>query len=856
MKWIGWIMKHLCFSKIIAFLLFFSVSLHASLESKSAVIYYGENISYPMVGVHNYIIVEPKNINKYAHGFSVYKEKMYARVDLCKEKTVLESEIEYIANNNFNNIYYDTSSTTCKTKDLHEKLHYFHNKYSNFKTIVNAKINLSDDILEMLEAVIVDETMQISKNILKKIKRDNVDIIYVKFTSPANLDSMQNSIIEIEKQGMIPYITNRAFDIYGLSSKKAIKREILTLIDESKNDRMLLSAHQHGAVVFEYLGYIQKLYDIRNGLPNPDRLQQYAGVVIWLSVNYESPSKLIKWVLELHKRGIKAVFVNNFGANINSFQLSQLGIDVYDGDNNAKKRVIQKDPMIAYEIEPSLSDESLFLQPKNSKALLTYVDQYNLHCVPAAITPWGAYAMSEAFMLELNDENIWIINPFKFFVEALRLKKLLVPDTTTENGNRLLFTHIDGDGIMNYVESNPELFSGDMILEKILKKYKIPHSVSIIGSEVASNGLFPKLSKKLIKLVKKIYALDNVEAATHTFTHPFIWNKIINGTLVEEYRLKPKGYTFSLYDELDGSLDYINRKFLPKRKAKTVFWSGDCSPREDILKYVYEHNILNINGGYTVVSNASPWLTNVSPLGLERGDYYQVYTGAQNENVYTNDWLGPFWGFKKVVQTFKLTNSPKRLKPIDVYYHLYSGSKTASINALKYIFDWAIKQEVMPIYTSAYIPKVLDYFTLSMANEGDKWLFDGMVNLKTLRDENESSRVDLNKSKTVLGVKQFENHTYIALDTKNEHIIDMQGNKNQVGSYLIASNAKVAEYRNGINTKSYVFDGNVDLKLEFHVEDNCEVKSQVKFTKKIKSAKNVILYFNNNKKARVDVLCR
>ena len=849
-------MKHLCFSKIISFILFFAVNLYASLEDKSAIMYYGNHISYPMAGIHDYIVVDPKNTNKYTHGFSVYKDKMYARVDLCQEKSILEKDIEFIHKNNFTNIYYDVASTPCNNEKLSNKLEYFNSKYPSFKIMINAKVGLTDSILGVSYVVVIDSTRTIKRKKIDKIKEYGLDIIYVKFTTTKSLKSMSGDVKEIQDLGMIPYITNRTFDIYGLSSKEAIKREILTLIDESKTDRMLLSSHQHGAVVFEYLGYIQKLYDVRGGLPNPDKMQQYAGVVVWLSVNYESPSRLIKWVLELQKRDIKVVFVNSFGANINAFQLNQLGIDVYDGDNSKKKKVIQKTSMISYEIEPSLSDESLFLQPKKSKPLLTYVDKDGLHSVPAAITPWGGYAMSEAFMLELNNENIWIINPFDFFQESLRLKKLLVPDTTTENGNRLLFTHIDGDGIMNYVESNPELFSGDMIYNKILTKYKIPHSVSVIGAEIASNGLYPELSKKLIKLAQKMYALDNVEPATHTFTHPFIWSKIIDGTLDMKYRLKPKDYEFSLYDELDGSLDYINMLLRPKIGATTVFWSGDCSPREDVLTYVYENNVLNINGGYTVISNASPWLTNVASLGLERGDYYQIYTGAQNENVYTNDWLGPFWGFKKVVQTFKLTNTPRRLKPIDVYYHLYSGSKTASLNALKYIFDWATKQDVMPIFTSEYIPKVMDYFTLSMANSNNKWLVDGMIDLKTLRNENAKLKIDLKKSRTTLGTREFENHTYISLDSSQRHTINLKEKMIEDETYLVSSNGKVTQYRYGLNTKSYTFDGNVNLEIEMHLGNDCKIESEPKIDKTIISNENTILYFKNSKKAVVNVLCR
>jgi hypothetical protein len=39
-----------------------------------------------------------------------------------------------------------------------------------------------------------------------------------------------------------------------------------------------------------------------------------------------------------------------------------------------------------------------------------------------------------------------------------------------------------------------------------------------------------------------------------------------------------------------------------------------------------------------------------------------------------------------------MTEKPYRIKPINIYYHFYSGSKLAAFNALKEVYDWAIKQ--------------------------------------------------------------------------------------------------------------------------------------------------------------------
>ena len=412
---------------------------------------------------------------------------------------------------------------------------------------------------------------------------------------------------------------------------------------------------------------------------------------------------------------------------------------------------------------------------------------------------------------------------------------------------------------MNRVEGNFGTFSGDSLLNHIFKKYPLPISVSVIGAEIDPHGLYPKLSPKLIKIAKEIFALPNIEPASHTFTHTFFWGKVHNGTLSPKYRLKPKGYKYSLKRELQIPLQNINTKYIKPNKepkAKTIFWSGDCAPRVNALDLIYKHHILAINGGDTTIDNTSPWLTLVAPFGLKRGDYYQVYTGAQNENVFTNDWLGPFWGFKRVVQTFKLTNSPRRLKPIDVYYHLYSGSKQASLEALKYVYNWAMKQDTMSIFTSEYIPKVMDMYDVSIAHEKNRWLFSGMRDLKTVRFEDYNGSFDLNASKNVAGFSHFENHTYVSLGTQDYALIVTEPSSTRKQAYMLEANGKLVDFQQKRGKKIYKFEGYMPLHITAHVPSGCQ--AQIKPNPYRETFKNSIatFYFRKAKKATMKLECK
>ncbi|WP_331774819.1 endo alpha-1,4 polygalactosaminidase [Sulfurospirillum sp. 1612] len=922
----SWIMKLSCYNKIIIMMMLAMQVAFGSLSDKSAMVYYGEDISYPMVGIHDYIIVQPNHIDTNTHGFSVYKDKMYAYVsvgeidkdgayynkinkawiagenkpwhaavmDITNEAyqnflfdTVIQPEVE----KGFKNFFFDTLDSyeiVSKTPEQKARskqaliafIKRFHDTYPKAKLIINRGFELLDAVHSDITAVLfesyykglggkdlhyqdvsdADRTWLDAQ--IQKVKSYHLDVIDVDYLSFQDRDQADALVAKIKAKGMIPYISNKDLTRYGRSSKNALKREILTLIDEKQKDRIELAAHQVGALPLEYMGYIEKMRDIdERGLPKLEDMGQYAGVIVWLRDAYKNPQELIDWAKSLQHIGVKVVFVDNFGVNLSRNILNPLGISIsrVGVDPIQKNKIIFQDPMMGFEVAPT-KNIGYYLNPSDARALLVLEDEKQEKTTQAAITPWGGYAVGDAWMVDLNQDNIWVMNPFKFFKEALRLKTLIVPDPTTENGNRILYSHVDGDAFMNRVEWNPKLFSAQIIYRDILKRYAIPHSISIVGAEIEPDGLYPKLSPELMKIAKKIYALPNVEGASHTFSHPFYWEKIHNQTLAPQYRLDPKGYTFSYEREMLGTIKMINTKLMPPSKpkdrlARTIFWTGDCVPSESDLAYVYQHHLLNLNGGDTYITNDAPWLSYIAPFGIRRGHYYQIYTGAQDENVYTNDWRGPFWGFKKVVQTFKLTNSPRRFKPIDIYYHYYSGSKRASLNALKYAFDWAMKQDTTPLFASDYIPKVMDFYTVSLAEEAGAWKVSGMRDLHTLREEKRGAGVDFEASKDIIGVKHFESHTYF--HTANTPSVLLKPiDKIQNKPYLIDANAPLVSYDVSKKKQVFHFKGYVGLKLHFNLPAACQITSKPKASKIIRKQNDVKLYYNNKKEAQIDVVCK
>ncbi|MEM7262828.1 MAG: hypothetical protein AAF488_12620 [Planctomycetota bacterium] len=118
------------------------------------------------------------------------------------------------------------------------------------------------------------------------------------------------------------------------------------------------------------------------------------------------------------------------------------------------------------------------------------------------------------------------------------------------------------------------------------------------------------------------------------------------------------------------------------------------------------------------------------PVGRE----LQVYAPIMNENVYTNLWRGPFHGFSQVIETFQRTEKPRRLKPLNIYYHFYSGSKQSSLRALREVYDWAIAQHPLPIPCATYVRMAHDFDTAALAQRIDgSWGFRDFATVRTFR---------------------------------------------------------------------------------------------------------------------------
>lgn len=413
----------------------------------------------------------------------------------------------------------------------------------------------------------------------------------------------------------------------------------------------------------------------------------------------------------------------------------------------------------------------------------------------------------------------WFVNPFLFFREVFDTDQLPKPDVTTLAGRRIFYSQVDGDGWNNISRVEKYRKENTLCAEVILQEVIIPGgdlpvSVAPIAAEIAMNW---EGTEKSRQVATDFFRLPHVEVACHTYTHPFDWaffkhyKKENEIPFLEKYRergwgkvkegawtwltmflkerfkksppLKASDQTFSLeegfevpraYGQTPFNLRYevvdavkeIESLAPPEKKVKLYQWSGDTLPFESIIKLTREAGLQNINGGDTRFDRAFPSYAWVMPIGRQVGLERQIYASASNENTYTNLWKEEFYGANLLPETFKNTDVPKRIKPIDLYYHMYSGERLPSLKALLGNLQKIREEETTPVHASHYAQIAEGFYTTKIAKlENRKWQIEDRGELQTIRfDRCTLCSVDFTQSEGVIGERHYQGSLYVYLD--------------------------------------------------------------------------------------------
>jgi len=818
-------------------------------------------------------------------------------VDLTNQdyQSYLFQKIENIYEKGYRNFFLDTIDAyhvTAKNQDVFKKqqqalieiIHKLHTKYPQSEIITNRGFEILDQIHNDINAVAVESLMygynhkersyiNVPKkdrtwilNHLKRVKAYGLDAIAIEY-SDQNSEIRKQFANEIKALGIIPYITDGMLNGQGECDVDRIKRDVLILYHDydvtDDNHSIASDIHHTLSLPIEYFGYIPHLYDLSKK-PLPQHVEdKYHAVIVWGDEHIQKDQGIYEWIVKRLNDKIKILLLGDFPFKASKENLETLSIVNKKNENNFidKREVIYPTDYTPFEQKCFVEhEENTLSSEENIKEVVNIEYPNGQQSTVIAITPWGGYAVRNSALLTIDNTTYWTIDPYKFIKESLALKENIpMPDPTTEAGRRILFIHLDGDGFMEPVRIDMEKLSMEYLIDNVFLKYKVPQTISVIEGEI--EYLYPnkpKLINRMRKITKRLYEIPWIEPASHTLSHPFFWKDMVAGTestKTEQLRyLKLKGYhKLNLEKETIGSVNYV-RKFAKtsKHQEKILFWSGDCQPPKEVLAYVERQGIIAINGGDTIINKDMPSLSYIAPFGIQRNDYWQIYTAQQNENVFTHDWMGPFWAFRKVIDTFKMTNRPHRVKPINIYYHTYAASKLASFNALIEVYDWAMAQKTSKLYTSQFIKKVTDFYRSSISKIEGGFEIRNSGELRTVRFNGQVD-IDITNSKGVAGYIFENGQTYVTLDKRGKYFIELGSDNSE--PYLIDSNGWVESV--DIKNNKYLFKlkSNIAVNSNFYIPNTCTIKVP-KYFKKLKQKNHIKLLSESKKELTVEFKCQ
>ncbi len=625
---------------------------------------------------------------------------------------------------------------------------------------------------------------------------------------------------------------------------EAIPRTIVALYDSKEfASPQQTVIHRFAEMPLNHLGLTVEYHDIRKTLPELKDRADVRGVITWFRSDHPAPdvTAYMRWIETSVAQGKKFVILGIPGfvydkwrkpklykpANqvLQLFGLRYVSCGWFDCQINRLAKLLKttridrgwvgktrnseyitKDArMVEFEhkLEPKPPYNAYRAEGDRTVAYLTarQAGQPATDSVLVSISPAGGFVDSAYAAYTFWDAKTkktkaaWIINPFLFFATAFATDDLPKPDTTTLAGRRIFYRHIDGDGWNNTMEIKDKISAQSILDETILPYPDLPVTVAPIAGDLDPIWAGTEKSQAI---ARTMFALPQVEVASHTYSHPNDWSFFRNDTPDNEkpflsryyygawdgskgdvkagkpyvdhiHSDLPRAYAterFNLDKEISGSKQFISTLLPPGKQVRMLMWSGNTTPWEDVIRRTRTEGMWNINGGDSRFDTQFPSYAWVAPIGKPVGAERQIYASSSNENTYAHVANAPYDGFKALSETLERTESPIRVKPFNLYHHIFSADHRGSLDALRGLLDYARAAYIIPIEASRFTAITHGFYGAHLIKTGvNSWEVRGRGSLQTIRfDKGQSKHVDFRASRGIVGQMHYQDALYVYLD--------------------------------------------------------------------------------------------
>lgn len=661
------------------------------------------------------------------------------------------------------------------------------------------------------------------ENTLNKIKALGIEAIVIDYVPASAKPAQIEAAKTLLNKGYTPYISDGMLYEVGVSTIIPTARKVLGFYNSQRETKRASSCHRMLSMPIEYFGYIPQCYDISTFDFKKVDLNLYAAVTFWLEVDDYQKFPDIEQLIQRAYNNVPMLFLGGFPDSPKIQAL--LGIEERGLINAPLSQVKGQQWTDSFKkahfshFEPS---DSWSNTKKENQAEVIFEDANATQTAYVFTSTWGGAAL-RPFPVRLlaTEKDEWLLDPFKLIQKTLKLPAIPVIDATTESGRRILLSYVDGDGFPSKSSFIGNPYTAEVLRDKVFSRYKMPHTISVIQGEIYSGGMHTQESKTLENIARSIFELPNVELASHSYSHPFFWRKTKVEDSLYGLHLDIEGYELDYNKEIVGSIDYINTSLAPEgKKAKLILWTGLANPTEEILAIAEQNNLGNINGASTYVVNGNQPLTQVYPTIVWYPKAVQVYAPIINENLYTNLWTEHYDGFSRVIETFDLLESPRRLKPISIYYHMYSGQYPVSVKALESIYEWAFTQSIHPMYLSEYVDRANVLYDSGVAKTlTGQW----QISSRSIKNVRLPHELGFPNTKQVVGFNEEQDGKYVSLLNKKS-VFETQKTIPH-GSYMQSANGKVLNWQLEGSSITWTIASHVPLELIIQIGKEQQVES-------------------------------
>ncbi|MGB0579789.1 MAG: endo alpha-1,4 polygalactosaminidase [Limisphaerales bacterium] len=675
-------------------------------------------------------------------------------------------------------------------------------------------------------------------NILQPVKKAGMEVYVVDYVDPSNRTLALQTAARIGQLGFHPFISTVALDgqYLNLASANApvpsgaqiVPRRVFTVFgnNDANLEFRVNFPLDSGVARFlqmplEYYGYEVDFHHL--WLEEvPDTLSDEHGVVVLdreLVVPPDKESKLADWLIQQKNQGRKVLFFGKIPFEREDVRARILKAFEFMGSGNSVEgvHVVQfkhQSPETGFETPNQLTPADFHdLQaPTYSRIWLT-LEAQNLkretfRFDPIFVTKWGGALFDpHTTFMRPDEDEMWKVDPFAFLNAFLGMRNFPAPDATTRDGVRMFYAHIDGDGFRHKSAIELGRHSGDLLNERVVDRYPFPITLSIIEAEI--RGIIfnsePGIETLMSQQARDVFASEKVEAGSHSYSHPYFWvNPDKTQDIYDRRNLKLSekigyGEKVNYHREVVGSIQYIEKELLPPgKRVEIMLWSGNCRPGVKALEWCRKLGVENMNGGDTAITRKNPSYTRVFPHTAPWDNEVHVFCSQQNENVYRFRWKGGadpnsvfYSGFILALDSFKKTELPRRLKPVSIYYHWYSGDNLPSMNALKQLYEWCLTQELHSVTAAPFARMVRDALKTKVYHLGpNRFLLRNDGFLGTFRLPWTGSVPDMAACIGVKGWRQHGDQMYIHTSGERDTVLTLSAQPRQ-HFYLESSTAEI-----------------------------------------------------------------